>query len=64
MPALFLASSNADMDIHQAYCLGGKAYLVKLPTCEKLSAKLEDLKSFLMKHNNFPPACLSIAKKD
>jgi CheY-like chemotaxis protein len=55
IPAVFLTSSNADMDIQQAYKLGGNAYLVKPPTPEKLSTMLQDLKNFWMEHNQFPP---------
>jgi CheY-like chemotaxis protein len=63
LPAVFLTSSNADMDIHQAYSYGGNAYLVKPPTPEKLTAMLEDLRNFWMRHNNFPPDCLAIANQ-
>jgi CheY-like chemotaxis protein len=58
IPAVFLTSSNADLDIHQAYKLGGNAYLVKPPTPEKLIQMLQDLKNFWIKHNQFPPECL------
>ena len=62
LPAVFLTSSNSDMDIDRAYRLGGNAYLVKPPSPEKLLAMLHDLKNFWMKHNNFPPDCLELAK--
>jgi len=58
IPAVFLTSSNADMDIHRAYKLGGNAYLVKPPTPDKLAQMLEDLKNFWIRHNHFPPECL------
>lgn len=57
LPAVFLTSSASDMDIEQAYRLGGNAYLVKPPTPEKLVQMLQDLKAFWMKHNSFPPEC-------
>jgi CheY-like chemotaxis protein len=57
IPAVFLTSSANDMDIEQAYRLGGNAYLVKPPTPEKLVAMLQDLRAFWMKHNSFPPDC-------
>src|ERR1051326_5889204 len=60
IPCVFLTSSNADMDIQQAYQLGGNAYLVKPPTPEKLVHLLQDLKDFWMKHNKFPPECLLV----
>src|SRR5689334_14949227 len=34
LPVVFLTSSASDMDIDQAYRLGGNAYLVKPPTPE------------------------------
>jgi CheY-like chemotaxis protein len=58
VPTVFLTSSNADMDIQQAYKLGGNAYLIKPPTPEKLIQMLQNLKDFWMKHNQFPPECL------
>ena len=58
IPAVFLTSSAADMDIDQAYKLGANAYLVKPPTPEKLAQLLEDLKNFWMQHNRFPPECI------
>ena len=60
LPVVFLTSSANDMDIEQAYRLGGNAYLVKPPTPEKLAQMLQDLKNFWMKHNRFPPECLSV----
>ena len=62
LPAVFLTSSRADMDIHRAYSLGGNAYLVKPPTPEKLVIMLQDLRDFWMQHNQMPPDCLAITK--
>jgi CheY-like chemotaxis protein len=62
LPAVFLTSSNADMDIHEAYKLGGNAYLVKPPTPEKLVSMLHDLRNFWLVDNRMPPDCLAIAK--
>ena len=59
IPVVFLTSSNADMDIHQAYSLGGSAYLIKPPTPEKLLQMIQDLKGFWIKHNQFPPDFIS-----
>ena len=60
LPVVFLTSSNSDMDIQKAYRLGGNAYLVKPATPENLMVMLQDLKEFWMKHNRFPPECLSL----
>lgn len=60
LPAVFLTSSVSDMDIDQAYRLGGNAYLVKPPTPEKLVQMLQDLKAFWMAHNSFPPECMIV----
>lgn len=62
VPAVFLTSSASEMDIEQAYKLGGNAYLVKPPTPEKLAQLLEDLKNFWMKQNRFPPECSLVSK--
>jgi CheY-like chemotaxis protein len=62
IPAVFLTSSKADMDIRQAYKLGGNAYLVKPPTPENLGVMLQDLNRFWMEHNQFPPECLVSAE--
>jgi len=44
LPVVFLTSSNAEMDIHQAYDLGGNAYLVKPPTTESVTQMVKDLR--------------------
>jgi CheY-like chemotaxis protein len=56
MPVVVLTSSRHDPDIQRAYATGANSFLIKPPTVQKLSALIENLKSYWLHLDELPHA--------
>jgi CheY-like chemotaxis protein len=56
MPMVVLTSSRHDPDIQRAYAVGANSFLIKPPTVQKLTALIENLKSYWLHLDEQPHA--------